>query len=94
MLRMAYRPLIMIFKFPTVAWAGFLYGINLAWYNVLNGTASPVLTGQPYGWSAAQVGSVYSGPIIGAALASLWSGEAADWIALALARRNNGIREP
>ena len=94
MLRMAYRPLIMIFKFPTVAWAGFLYGINLAWYNVLNGTASPVLTGKPYSWSAAQVGSVYAGPIIGAALASLWSGKVADWIALALARRNNGIREP
>ncbi|KEF55647.1 uncharacterized protein A1O9_08397 [Exophiala aquamarina CBS 119918] len=94
MLRMAYRPLIMIFKFPTVAWAGFLYGINLAWYNVLNGTASPVLTGKPYGWSAAQVGSVYAGPIIGAALASLWSGKVADWMALSLARRNNGIREP
>lgn len=94
MLRMVYRPLIMIFRFPTVAWAGFLYGINLAWYNVLNGTASPVLTGAPYNWSAAQVGCVYAGPIIGAAFASLFSGNAADWIALKLARRNNGIREP
>lgn len=94
MLRMAYRPVIMIFRFPTVAWAGFLYGINLAWYNVLNGTASPVLTGAPYNWSAALVGCVYAGPIIGAAVASLWSGVAADWIALRLARRNNGIREP
>jgi MFS family permease len=94
MLRMAYRPIIMIFRFPTVAWAGFLYGINLAWYNVLNGTASPVLSGAPYNWSAALVGCVYAGPIIGAAIASLWSGVAADWIALRLARRNNGIREP
>lgn len=94
MFRMAYRPLIMIFRLPNVAWAGFLYGINLAWYNVLNGTASPVLTGRPYEWSAAQVGSVYAGPIIGAALASLWSGKVADGVALALARRNNGIREP
>ncbi|PVI00790.1 MFS general substrate transporter [Periconia macrospinosa] len=93
-LRMVYRPIIMIFRFPTVAWAGFLYGINLAWYNVLNGTASPVLTGAPYNWSAALVGCVYAGPIIGAAIASLWSGNAADWIALQLARRNNGIREP
>ena len=94
MLRMAYRPVIMVFRFPTVAWSGFLYGINLAWYNVLNGTASPVLTGAPYNWSAALVGCVYAGPIIGAAVASLWSGNAADWIALKLARRNNGIREP
>lgn len=94
MLRMTYRPVIMIFRLPTVAWAGFLYGINLAWYNVLNGTASPVLTGAPYNWSAALVGCVYTGPILGAAVASLWSGNAADWVALQLARRNNGIREP
>lgn len=94
MLHMAYRPIVMIFRFPTVAWAGFLYGINLAWYNVLNGTASPVLTTEPYKWSAALVGCVYTGPIIGAAVASVWSGKAADWIALQLARRNNGIREP
>ncbi|KAF2122995.1 hypothetical protein BDV96DRAFT_639546 [Lophiotrema nucula] len=94
MLRMASRPAIMIFRFPTVAWADFLYGINLAWYNVLNGTTSPILTGKAYNWSAALVGCVYTGPIIRAAFASLWSGNAADWIALQLARRNNGIREP
>ncbi|KAF2993861.1 hypothetical protein E8E13_000841 [Curvularia kusanoi] len=33
MIKMAYRPVLMIFQFPTVAWCGFLYGINLAWYN-------------------------------------------------------------
>ena len=84
----------MIFRFPTVAWAGFLYGINLAWYNVLNGTASPVLSASPYNWSAGSVGSVYAGPIIGAAFACLWSGKIADWVAIYLARRNKGIREP
>ena len=94
LLHMAYRPIIMIFRLPTVAWAGFLYGINLAWYNVLNGTASPVLSGAPYHWSAALVGCVYAGPILGAAVASLWSGLVADRVALALARRNGGIREP
>ncbi|KAI1842636.1 hypothetical protein JX265_012629 [Neoarthrinium moseri] len=94
MMRMVYRPVVMIVKFPTVLWAGFLYGINLSWYNVLNGTASPILSAAPYNWSAALIGCVYTGPIIGAALASLWSGNVADYIALRLARRNKGIREP
>ena len=93
-LKIVYRPVLMIFRLPTVAWAGFLYGINLAWYNVLNGTTSPVLSNAPYNWSSAQVGCVYAGPIIGAAVASLWSGNTADWIAIRLARRNNGVREP
>ncbi|OJI96746.1 hypothetical protein ASPVEDRAFT_36137 [Aspergillus versicolor CBS 583.65] len=94
MIRMIYYPVIFIFQFPTVLWSGFLYGINLAWYNVLNGTTSPVLSAPPYNWSAALVGCVYTGPIIGAALAAAWCGPGADYFALALARRNGGIREP
>ncbi|KAH7028154.1 major facilitator superfamily domain-containing protein [Microdochium trichocladiopsis] len=93
MLRMLYRPILMIFRLPTVAWSGFLYGINLAWYNVLNGTVSPVLTRAPYNWSAALVGCVYAGPIVGAAIACLWSGKVADWVAIRLARRHHGVRE-
>lgn len=94
MLRMIYRPVLMIFQFPTVMWSGFLYGINLAWYNVLNGTISPILSADPYNWSAAKVGCVYVGPIIGAGVASVWCGPLADRFAIYLARRNGGIREP
>lgn len=94
MIHMIYRPVLIILQFPTVAWSGFLYGINLAWYNVLNGTISPILSAEPYNWSAALVGCVYTGPIIGAAIACIWCGPFADRFALALARRNGGIREP
>ena len=94
MLRMIYLPITIILQFPTVTWSGFLYGINLAWYNVLNGTISPILSADPYNWPAALVGCVYVGPIIGAALACVWCGPVADWFALYLARRNGGIREP
>lgn len=45
-------------------------------------------------WSAALVGSVYVGPIVGAVFGCLWGGTVADKWALYLARRNNGIREP
>jgi hypothetical protein len=94
MLRMIYYPVLFIFQFPTVFWSGFLYGINLSWYNVLNGTTSPVLSAPPYNWSAALIGCVYTGPIIGAALAAVWCGPGADKFALLLARRNGGVREP
>lgn len=94
MFTMMYRPLLIMLWFPCTDWAGFQYGINLSWYNVLNGTASPVLSAPPYNWSAALVGSAYVAPLIGAAFAAVWSGTIADKITIRLARRNKGIREP
>ncbi|KAI3576140.1 major facilitator superfamily domain-containing protein [Fusarium oxysporum f. sp. albedinis] len=87
-------PLPLMVLFPNVAWAGFIYGINLCWYNVLNATTSPILSASPYNWSTSMVGLIYVGPIIGAILGCLWSGVIADRITLSLARRNNGVREP
>ncbi|EEP77921.1 conserved hypothetical protein [Uncinocarpus reesii 1704] len=94
MLTMMYRPLLIILYFPCTSWSGFLYGINLSWYNVLNATASPVLSAAPYAWTAALVGSAYTAPIIGAIFACAWSGIVADKVAIYLARRNKGVREP
>jgi MFS family permease len=91
---MMIRPLIIIVKFPCVAWAGFIYGINLSWYQVLNGTASPVLSAPPYEWSSAYIGCIYAGPMVGAVFGCLWAGTAADKLAIYLARRNGGWREP
>lgn len=93
-LTMMCRPLLILFLFPLTTWSGFLYGINLSWYNILNGTASPILSSAPYNWSAGLVGTAYIAPIIGAAFAAVWSGIIADKFAIYLARRNNGVREP
>lgn len=91
---MMIRPLLIILKFPCVAWAGFIYGINLSWYQVLNGTASPVLSAAPYEWRSAFIGCIYVGPMVGAVFGCLWAGFAADKLAICLARRNGGVREP
>ncbi|EGC41167.1 MFS transporter [Histoplasma capsulatum var. duboisii H88] len=94
MFKMMYRPLLIMLHFPCTDWSGFLYGISLSWYNVMNGTASPVLSAAPYNWSAAKVGSAYVAPIIGGIFSMIWSGVIADKFAIYLARRNKGVREP
>jgi hypothetical protein len=93
MLVMMYRPLIMFFYFPSIDWAGFLYGINLSWYTVLNGTMSAVLSATPYHFSSSMVGLSYIAPLIGSLLGAVWGGLVGDKVALYLARRNGGIRE-
>lgn len=65
---MALRPLIFL-SFPVIFYAGFSYGSNLVWFNVLNGTTSLILSGKPYGFSSSTVGLAYVSPLIGMALA-------------------------
>lgn len=64
---MVLRPLIFL-SFPVIFYAGFSYGSNLVWFNVLNGTASLILSGKPYGFSSSTVGLAYISPLIGMTL--------------------------
>ena len=93
-LYMMILPLAMIFQFPSIAWAGFIYGINLTWYLLMVGTAGSALSAAPYNWSTALIGCVYVGPTIGAILGCLCSGFLSDSLMIRLARKNGGIREP
>lgn len=61
---MVLRPLI-FFTFPVIFYSGFSYGSNLIWFNVLNGTASLILSENPYGFSSSIVGLCYFSPLIG-----------------------------
>ena len=90
---MALRPLIFL-TFPVIFYAGFSYGSNLIWFNVLNGTASLVLGGPPYNFAASMVGLSYLSPLLGVAAGSFYTGPIGDRIVLAMARRNKGILEP
>ena len=64
---MVLRPLIFL-TFPVIFYSGFSYGSNLIWFNVLNGTASLILSEKPYGFSPSIVGLCYFSPLIGVIL--------------------------
>ncbi|MCJ1246101.1 hypothetical protein MMC30_003305 [Trapelia coarctata] len=88
---MIWRPLVFL-TFPVIFYAGFSYGSNLVWFNVLNATSSLIL-GKTYNFRASMVGLSYISPLIGCFLGSFYSGVIGDKIVLRMARRNNGILE-
>ncbi|EME85123.1 uncharacterized protein MYCFIDRAFT_195975 [Pseudocercospora fijiensis CIRAD86] len=90
---MAWRPLVFM-TFPVIFYAGFSYGSNLCWFNVLNATSSLVLANSPYNFSPSMVGVTYVSPLVGTAIASAYTGWVGDKVLIALARRNKGILEP
>ncbi|KAG9675500.1 MFS general substrate transporter, partial [Aureobasidium melanogenum] len=89
---MTTRPLIFL-TFPVILYAGFSYGSNLIWFNVLNGTASSILGSAPYNFPASMVGLSYVSPLIGVAIGSFYTGVIGDKFVLAMARRNGGVLE-
>ncbi|KAF9779937.1 hypothetical protein IL306_001065 [Fusarium sp. DS 682] len=68
------------FSLPIVLFCGFMYGAVVCYFNVLNGTASIILSALPYSFKPSMVGVCYIATVIG--------------FALYMTRRNNGIREP
>jgi MFS family permease len=80
-------------SWPVIAYCGFSYGSYLILFNILNATASIILGGAPYNFSAAMVGLSYISCVIGVIVGSLTSGKISDWLTIKLARRNNGIME-
>lgn len=89
---MMLRPLIFL-TFPVILYAGFSYGSNLVWFNVLNGTTSLILGGT-YNFPSSMVGLSYLSPLIGVAIGSIYTGPIGDRIVLKIARSNHGILEP
>lgn len=84
-------------SWPVVFYSGFSYGSYLIWFNILNATASIILGGPPYHFSAAIVGLCYLACILGVTVASVFTGVFSDWFVLRLARRGGtggGIFEP
>ncbi|KAK0384819.1 hypothetical protein NLU13_7297 [Sarocladium strictum] len=80
-------------SWPVIFYAGFSYGSYLIWFNVLNATASLVLSAPPYNFSPSMVGTSYIACCVGVVVGFLISGRLSDWLTIKLARRNKGIME-
>ncbi|KAF4345039.1 transporter hol1 [Fusarium beomiforme] len=78
---------------PVIFFAGFSYGSYLIWFNVLNATASIILSGPGYGFKPSMVGLSYLACCLGTIIAAILAGRLSDWLTIKLARRNNGIME-
>ncbi|KAK5451702.1 hypothetical protein LTS15_007962 [Exophiala xenobiotica] len=81
-------------RWPVIFYAGFSYGSYLIWFNVLNATASLILSAPPYNFRASMVGLSYVSTCLGVIAGSYLTGRLSDWLTLKLARRNGGIMEP
>ncbi|KIW54296.1 hypothetical protein PV05_06663 [Exophiala xenobiotica] len=88
---MMLRPLLYAVQLAVVAYSGFSYGSNLVWFNVLNGTASLILSGAPCNFSSSMVGLSYVSPLIGVFLGAAYTGKFGDWFIVNFARRKGGI---
>ncbi|KAM0363044.1 hypothetical protein ACHAO7_010945 [Fusarium culmorum] len=80
-------------SWPVIFFAGFSYGSYLIWFNILNATASIVLSGPGYGFKPFMVGLSYLSCCLGTIIAFGIAGRMSDWLTVKLARRNNGIME-
>ncbi|QIX00143.1 hypothetical protein AMS68_005660 [Peltaster fructicola] len=94
--RMLYRSLLSLrlVSWPVVFYAGFSYGSYLIYFNILNATASVLLSAPPYNFHPSVVGLAYIACLIGVLAGSIFTGLFGDWATLKLVRRNGGSFEP
>ncbi|KAJ6178271.1 hypothetical protein N7519_008732 [Penicillium mononematosum] len=75
--------------FPTVIFSGLLVGSILAW-RLLSGSAGRF----PYNFTTQEIGLTYFASVIGVSIGCYFSGWLSDILAIKLARRRQGIKEP
>ncbi|RDW63540.1 MFS transporter-21 [Coleophoma cylindrospora] len=86
---------IMLLRHPGVIWAAAMWSVTFTWVIIQGAVADQIFEAPPYNMSAIQVGNLVGiAPLIGSALGTLVSGPLSDWLALFMAKRNNGIYEP
>lgn len=88
-----WRPFILFFRIPAVAFIALEYSFILCWVAVL-ATTQPILFAQPpYNFSIG-VGNINIAPFIGAIVGSAYGGPLNDLYVVFMARRREGIYHP
>ncbi|KAJ5933681.1 hypothetical protein N7454_006010 [Penicillium verhagenii] len=94
MLRNFYRPLIVPFLFPAVAFTALQYGIIQSWFSATVTAGAQNLFLPPYSFKTNQIGLFNIGGFIGVVLAGITIAFLSDRLVMAQARRNKGLFEP
>ncbi|KAH7137426.1 major facilitator superfamily domain-containing protein [Dactylonectria estremocensis] len=90
----AYTPLIVLFRFPAVAYTAVQYAFSLCWISAQASVISIAFAAPPYNYGPAGIGNMSLGIFLGCILGSIYGGVLSDRTVLWLARRNYGYYEP
>lgn len=88
-----WRPFILFFRIPAVAFIALEYSFILCWVAVL-ATTQPILFAQPPYKFSIGVGNINIAPFIGAIVGSAYGGPLNDLYVVFMARRREGIYHP
>ncbi|KAI1385664.1 major facilitator superfamily domain-containing protein [Hypoxylon trugodes] len=94
LIKTAYIPVVVVFRFPVIMYTALQYGFCLCWVALISSTVSIVYTHPPYNFTTSGIATMNLGPFVGAILGSLYGGLLSDRSILWLARRNYGYYEP
>ena len=93
-LRHSWQPFMILGSIPGVLFCSLCYAVLLAWSTVMTTALSTYMLDPPYSFSASEIGLMSLAPFIGSTLGSVICGPVSDYIALRLAKRNDGVYEP
>lgn len=88
-----FRRPFMLFTFPNVVIAGFIFAFGCTAGIVSFNTISEIMTEPPYNWSTTATGLLFLAALVGSIIG--WAvGVSSDFVVIRLARRNGGVKEP
>lgn len=89
----ALRPFL-LYSYPPVLFATFVYAFSVVWLIVISETISKIFSAPPYHFKTTSVGLLYVATFIGGCLGSAIAGKLSDRIVRLMSKHNNGTYEP